>query len=154
MRRAELIGWGSSIVLLATIGRQVHTQWKARAAEGCRNGFYTAKLRPPSGTRFIARCYKTGREPDAVPSMPIDVIPHSHEVSTGVMRSQYRTLTLTYQNPCIAVAVIRDDFLSLAPSTLVYALQTKVSGLPAARDRPAEWRGWAPAPDRYLRRSA
>jgi MtN3 and saliva related transmembrane protein len=31
---AESIGWGSSIILLATIGKQVHKQWSERTSAG------------------------------------------------------------------------------------------------------------------------
>lgn len=34
MKSTELIGWASSFVLLATIGRQVYTQWKTRSIIG------------------------------------------------------------------------------------------------------------------------
>ena len=30
----ELLGWGSSIILLATLVRQVYTQWRSRATAG------------------------------------------------------------------------------------------------------------------------
>ena len=30
----ELLGWGSSVILLATLMRQVYTQWRTRATEG------------------------------------------------------------------------------------------------------------------------
>jgi len=30
----DLLGWGSSLVLLATLMRQVYTQWRTRATEG------------------------------------------------------------------------------------------------------------------------
>jgi hypothetical protein len=34
MKTVDLIGWLSSAVLLATIGRQVFTQWRTRSAAG------------------------------------------------------------------------------------------------------------------------
>ena len=34
MKAADFIGWGSSLVLLATLMRQVHTQWKTKATAG------------------------------------------------------------------------------------------------------------------------
>jgi uncharacterized protein with PQ loop repeat len=40
----NLIGWGSSIILLATLMRQVHTQWRTRAASGV------------SGWLFVGQC--------------------------------------------------------------------------------------------------
>ena len=30
----ELLGWGSSVILLATLMRQVYTQWRTRATSG------------------------------------------------------------------------------------------------------------------------
>ena len=30
----ELLGWGSSVILLATLMRQVYTQWRIRATSG------------------------------------------------------------------------------------------------------------------------
>jgi uncharacterized protein with PQ loop repeat len=30
----ELLGWGSSVILLATLIRQVYTQWRSRATAG------------------------------------------------------------------------------------------------------------------------
>lgn len=30
----ELLGWGSSVILLATLVRQVYTQWRTRATAG------------------------------------------------------------------------------------------------------------------------
>ena len=30
----ELLGWGSSVILLATLMRQVYTQWRTRATAG------------------------------------------------------------------------------------------------------------------------
>ena len=30
----DLIGWASSLVLLLTIGKQIHKQWRARSSEG------------------------------------------------------------------------------------------------------------------------
>lgn len=34
MKSTELIGWASSLILLATIGRQVYTQWKTKSTIG------------------------------------------------------------------------------------------------------------------------
>jgi MtN3 and saliva related transmembrane protein len=34
MKHAEWIGWASSVILLATLLRQVHTQWKTRQTSG------------------------------------------------------------------------------------------------------------------------
>ena len=34
MKYAEWIGWASSVILLATLVRQVYTQWKSRELKG------------------------------------------------------------------------------------------------------------------------
>jgi MtN3 and saliva related transmembrane protein len=34
MKMTELLGWGSSLVLLATLIRQVYTQWRTRSTAG------------------------------------------------------------------------------------------------------------------------
>jgi MtN3 and saliva related transmembrane protein len=34
MNRVDLIGWAASLILLATIGRQVFTQWKSGSSQG------------------------------------------------------------------------------------------------------------------------
>jgi len=34
MKITDLLGWGSSIILLATLMRQVYTQWRTRATAG------------------------------------------------------------------------------------------------------------------------
>ena len=34
MKSAEAIGWASSLILIATIGRQVYTQWKSQSTSG------------------------------------------------------------------------------------------------------------------------
>ena len=34
MKSAEILGWASSLILIATIGRQVYTQWKTESTAG------------------------------------------------------------------------------------------------------------------------
>jgi uncharacterized protein with PQ loop repeat len=45
----ELIGWGSSLILLLTIGRQVYTQWKTRATEGMSKWLFVGQLAASTG---------------------------------------------------------------------------------------------------------
>jgi MtN3 and saliva related transmembrane protein len=45
----DLIGWSSSVVLLATIGRQVYTQWKTRSAEGVSRWLFVGQVTASTG---------------------------------------------------------------------------------------------------------
>jgi uncharacterized protein with PQ loop repeat len=45
----DLIGWGSSVVLLATLGRQVYTQWKSKATQGVSRWLFVGQLTASSG---------------------------------------------------------------------------------------------------------
>jgi MtN3 and saliva related transmembrane protein len=45
----DLIGWTSSVVLLATIGRQVYTQWKTRTTEGVSKWLFVGQLTASTG---------------------------------------------------------------------------------------------------------
>jgi MtN3 and saliva related transmembrane protein len=45
----DLIGWASSVVLLATIGRQVYTQWKTRSTEGVSKWLFVGQLAASTG---------------------------------------------------------------------------------------------------------
>ena len=45
----DLIGWASSIVLLATIGRQVYTQWKTQATEGVSKWLFIGQVTASTG---------------------------------------------------------------------------------------------------------
>jgi uncharacterized protein with PQ loop repeat len=49
MSYVELIGWGSSAVLLATIGRQVYTQWKTRATQGVSKWLFVGQISASTG---------------------------------------------------------------------------------------------------------
>ena len=40
----ELIGWASSIVLLLTMGRQVHTQWRTRSTAGLSRWLFAGQV--------------------------------------------------------------------------------------------------------------
>jgi uncharacterized protein with PQ loop repeat len=44
MQSAELIGWGSSAILLATISRQVFTQWKTKSTAGVSHWLFIGQL--------------------------------------------------------------------------------------------------------------
>lgn len=45
----ELIGWASSIVLLLTITKQVHKQWKTAATEGVSKWLYVGQIAASAG---------------------------------------------------------------------------------------------------------
>jgi MtN3 and saliva related transmembrane protein len=40
----ELIGWASSVVLLATLGRQVYSQWRSRSTSGVSKWLFVGQL--------------------------------------------------------------------------------------------------------------
>ena len=40
----ELIGWGAAAVLLATLARQVYSQWKSGAAQGVSRWLFVGQL--------------------------------------------------------------------------------------------------------------
>lgn len=45
----DLVGWLSSVVLLATIGRQVYTQWKTRATAGVSKWLFIGQVTASTG---------------------------------------------------------------------------------------------------------
>jgi MtN3 and saliva related transmembrane protein len=49
MHNPELLGWASSFVLLATIGRQVYTQWKTKSVAGVSHWLFIGQLTASSG---------------------------------------------------------------------------------------------------------
>jgi uncharacterized protein with PQ loop repeat len=49
MTTTELIGWTSSFILLATIGRQVYTQWKTQATAGVSHWLFIGQVTASSG---------------------------------------------------------------------------------------------------------
>jgi MtN3 and saliva related transmembrane protein len=44
VKAVELIGWASSAILLATIMRQVHTQWKAKSTAGVSHWLFVGQV--------------------------------------------------------------------------------------------------------------
>jgi MtN3 and saliva related transmembrane protein len=44
MKSIELIGWASSVILLATIMRQVYTQWKTKSTAGVSHWLFIGQL--------------------------------------------------------------------------------------------------------------
>jgi MtN3 and saliva related transmembrane protein len=46
---AELLGWTSSAILLATITRQVYTQWKTKSAAGVSHWLFLGQLTASAG---------------------------------------------------------------------------------------------------------
>jgi MtN3 and saliva related transmembrane protein len=49
MQFVELIGWMSSAVLLATIARQVYTEWKTESAAGVSHWLFIGQVTASSG---------------------------------------------------------------------------------------------------------
>ncbi len=45
----DLIGWGSSLILLATLLRQVYTQWQTRTSAGVSRWLFVGQLAASSG---------------------------------------------------------------------------------------------------------
>lgn len=45
----EIIGWISAVVLLATIGRQVYTQWRTRTTQGLSRWLFIGQLTASTG---------------------------------------------------------------------------------------------------------
>jgi MtN3 and saliva related transmembrane protein len=54
----EVIGWASSLVLLATLVKQVHKQWKSRSSEGISKWLFIGQLAASIG--FTVYSYCTG----------------------------------------------------------------------------------------------
>jgi MtN3 and saliva related transmembrane protein len=49
MQFAELIGWTSSAVLLATISRQVYAKWKSKSTAGVSRWLFIGQVTTPMG---------------------------------------------------------------------------------------------------------
>jgi MtN3 and saliva related transmembrane protein len=49
MQFAEFIGWTSSVVLLATITRQVYTQWKTKSTAGVSHWLFIGQVTASMG---------------------------------------------------------------------------------------------------------
>jgi uncharacterized protein with PQ loop repeat len=49
MSAIELIGWGSSLVLLLTLTRQVYTQWRTRATAGVSKWLFIGQVAASTG---------------------------------------------------------------------------------------------------------
>jgi MtN3 and saliva related transmembrane protein len=58
VKTADIIGWSSSFVLLATIIRQVYTQWKTKAIGGVSKWLFVGQLTASSG--FVVYSYMLG----------------------------------------------------------------------------------------------
>jgi MtN3 and saliva related transmembrane protein len=55
VKTVDLIGWSSSLVLLATLLRQVHTQWKTKATAGLSKWLFLGQLTASAG--FVVYSY-------------------------------------------------------------------------------------------------
>jgi MtN3 and saliva related transmembrane protein len=51
----ELVGWASSAVLLATLARQVYTQWRERSSKGVSHWLFIGQLTASCG--FLVYSY-------------------------------------------------------------------------------------------------
>jgi uncharacterized protein with PQ loop repeat len=49
MEPADWIGWASSAVLLATLARQVYTQWRERSTQGVSHWLFIGQLTASTG---------------------------------------------------------------------------------------------------------
>lgn len=54
----EPIGWASSAILLLTIGRQVHTQWRARSTAGVSRWLFIGQISASCG--YVIYSYLLG----------------------------------------------------------------------------------------------
>ena len=54
----EIIGWTSSLILLATLVKQVHKQWKDGRSEGISKWLFAGQLAASSG--FLVYSYLVG----------------------------------------------------------------------------------------------
>ena len=45
----ELIGWTAATILLATIGRQVYSQWRDRSSQGVSKWLFTGQITASTG---------------------------------------------------------------------------------------------------------
>jgi uncharacterized protein with PQ loop repeat len=41
---AEVLGWASSVVLLLTVGRQIHKQWRAGSSDGVSKWLFLGQM--------------------------------------------------------------------------------------------------------------
>ena len=46
---AELIGWASSLVLLLTVGKQIHKQWRDNCSEGVSKWLFVGQMTASAG---------------------------------------------------------------------------------------------------------
>jgi MtN3 and saliva related transmembrane protein len=46
---SELIGWASSVILVLTISKQVHKQWKAGSSEGVSKWLFVGQIAASTG---------------------------------------------------------------------------------------------------------
>jgi MtN3 and saliva related transmembrane protein len=59
MNSIDWIGWLASIILLATIGRQVYTQWRTRSTAGVSKWLFIGQVAASVGFA-ISNCFITG----------------------------------------------------------------------------------------------
>jgi MtN3 and saliva related transmembrane protein len=49
MAAADLVGWSASLILLATLGRQVYVQWRERSIAGVSSWLFVGQLTASAG---------------------------------------------------------------------------------------------------------
>jgi uncharacterized protein with PQ loop repeat len=55
----ELIGWAAATVLLATIGRQVYSQWRSRSSQGASKWLFVGQITASIG--FVVYSWLLGK---------------------------------------------------------------------------------------------
>lgn len=58
MEPADYLGWAASVVLLATLGRQVWVQWQEERTEGLSSGLFLGQMTASAG--FVAYSVMVG----------------------------------------------------------------------------------------------
>lgn len=49
MTSVDLVGWGASLVLFLTLGRQVYVQWRERSTQGVSHWLFIGQMTASSG---------------------------------------------------------------------------------------------------------
>jgi MtN3 and saliva related transmembrane protein len=55
---SEIIGWSSSLILVATLGKQIHKQWREKTSEGISTWLFIGQL--VASTGFVIYSAMTG----------------------------------------------------------------------------------------------
>ncbi len=60
IKNADWVGWLAGLILLATVGAQVFTQWKAGTIKAFRDGFSSGRSPPLLALLSIVGQFETG----------------------------------------------------------------------------------------------